>query len=168
MRVNASARAVSIHSAGLPAEKLPRLSTAIRADPVSIHSAGLPAEKLLDRASGRIRHKCFNPLRWSSSGETVSAISISGLQSCFNPLRWSSSGETIQGLSVGILFGKFQSTPLVFQRRNDYLIPPLSSLSMFQSTPLVFQRRNAPGCQELSLCLRVSIHSAGLPAEKRR
>src|SRR5579875_1668393 len=133
---------VSIHSAGLPAEKPIHPRKGGERMRVSIHSAGLPAEKRFTYARGRSRftfqstplvfqrrntapsrrigrEECFNPLRWSSSGETSYARSASARTRCFNPLRWSSSGETAAG---GCL------------------------------------RSRAP----------VSIHSAGLPAEKPR
>ena len=92
-QAHARASAVSIHSAGLPAEKRTRMLSALLLLQVSIHSAGLPAEKRMAACSRSAR-------------------------------SW------------------FQSTPLVFQRRNDARMRVGVRADEFQSTPLVFQRRN--------------------------
>src|SRR5579875_864314 len=72
------AHPVSIHSAGLPAEKLPGRLRVWRARDVSIHSAGLPAEKRVQNARKATCFLRFNPLRWSSSGETNHTLARRG------------------------------------------------------------------------------------------
>src|SRR5579875_1597285 len=107
----------------------------------------------------------FNPLRWSSSGETRLAARSPPALAGFNPLRWSSSGET-RPCYNSRLIQKFQSTPLVFQRRNGcpsrQTRPETVSI---HSAGLPAEKRD--GDRGATASADVSIHSAGLPAEKR-
>src|SRR5579875_2624860 len=205
---------VSIHSAGLPAEKPGPPS---RTKPVAkFQSAPLvfqrrnDGQRLTLPPSGRFQStplvfqrrnrrrvflqptlEGFNPLRWSSSGETRQDDTIATIDFRFNPLRWSSSGETgfvlcltandqVSIHSAGLPAEKrvtdignprgtrFQSTPLVFQRRNDRSDPrrragagsfnPLRWSSSGETIEAILAGVRAQA---------VSIHSAGLPAEKR-
>src|SRR5579875_907498 len=181
---------VSIHSAGLPAEK--QLADRIAAVPEYCRFQSTPL--VFQRRNShsrfwRAQTRCFNPLRWSSSGETpqalrYSASAVVSIHSAGLPAEKRERGRTqVRPLAVSIhsaglpaekparnacqrWHAKFQSTPLVFQRRNTLIDAFACHLWQFQSTPLVFQRRNAHSAAPWRWPWRVSIHSAGLPAEK--
>ena len=184
-----TARAVSIHSAGLPAEKRAWLRQPELAHEVSIHSAGLPAEKQRARvgihrglrvsihSAGLPAEKRYgSSVLWITRRVSIHSAGLPAEKLASAPARQHAGQVSIHSAGLPAekrahtraLLGRnlFQSTPLVFQRRN-------ASLTRIRGRDKGFNPLRWSSSGEtrvlggVGLVAHVSIHSAGLPAEKR-
>src|SRR5579875_2357836 len=134
---------------------------------VSIHSAGLPAEKqLADRIAAVPEYCRFQSTPLVFQRRNSHSRFWRAQTRCFNPLRWSSSGETPQALrysASAVVSIHSAGLPAEKRERGRTQVRPVDVSIHSAGLPAEKPIHPRKGGERM----RVSIHSAGLPAEKR-